>query len=1189
MWQFWIDRGGTFTDIVARAPDGSLASAKLLSVNPGHYQDATIAGIRKILQLAADAPIPSAEIEVVKIGTTVATNALLERKGAPTLLLVNRGLRDLLRIGTQQRPRLFDRAIRLPEQLYSQVAEVDGRNTADGQVLTPLDLVGAQEVLEASYHNGLRSVAVVFAHSYRFPEHETAVADLARRIGFTHVTASHEGSGLIKLVPRGQTAVVDAYLSPILHRYVQSVCDQLPGVRVCFMQSNGGLADARLFRGRNAILSGPAGGAVGAAKIGSAIGLHRLIGFDMGGTSTDVTHFDGELERGFETEISGISIQTPMMRVHTVAAGGGSICHFDGGRLRVGPASAGADPGPACYRRDGPLTVTDCNVALGRLRPELFPKIFGLSGDQALDVESVKARLGQVATGLGGWSLIAVAEGFLRIAIDNMAHAIKKVTLARGYDPRDYTLVAFGGAAGQHACAVAASLGIEKVVVPVLAGVLSAYGIGVAETRVLRQRTVALPLEARYWPNLESELSELEAAASSELAEQSMTAQQIIRRVFVRYQGSDSSIEVRATNVEQAVADFGKEHLNRYGFLMTERSLVVESVAVEGVSGEVPACSQRTRMGAPSGSATGSVQVIFEGHRRETAVYQRDALPPGATLFGPAIVAEANATTIIEPFWTGEVLATRDLILTRNWRGTRQVSASAGAVDPVQLEIFNNLFMAVAEQMGVVLQNTAYSINIKERHDYSCAVFDGRGRLIANAPHIPVHLGSMSAAVEAIIQTRGSTVKSGDAFLMNDPYSGGTHLPDLTVVTPVFWESAAPMFWVASRGHHADIGGRTPGSMPPFSQSIEEEGVLINDFQLVAEGVFQETAFCELLGRGAFPARNVRQNLGDIQAQLAANVRGVRELGSIVERYGRNVVEAYMKHVFDNAANEVRSALRSLQPGRFVQQTDTGAKIQVRIAVDQMKGSATVDFTGTTAQRSDNFNAPIAIVRAAVLYVFRTLIDRDIPLNDGCLATVQIVVPEKCFLNPSWPAAVVAGNVETSQALANALYGALGTMAAGQGTMNNLTFGDACYQYYETICGGAGAGPGFPGASAVHTHMTNSRLTDLEVLERRYPVIVDEFRIRTGSGGDGEWKGGDGAIRKLRFRQKMEVAVLSGSRLVAPFGSAGGLPGTPGRNYAVRVNGEREELGGCAQTIVGPGDSIVIETPGGGGYGRPVS
>ncbi len=1183
VWQFWIDRGGTFTDIVGRAPDGTLKTAKLLSEDPGRFRDATIPGIRTILGLVPELPIPLEEIAEVRIGTTVATNALLERKGEPTLLLVNQGLRDILRIGTQQRPRLFDRAIQLPEQLWSRVAEIAGRITSAGEVLVELDLNAAKRTLQTAFQDGFRSVSIVLAHSFRFPEHENRVADVAREIGFAQISKSHEASGLIKLVPRGQTAVVDAYLSPILRRYIEHVRRELPGVRVRFMQSNGGLAEASVFHGRNAILSGPAGGVVGAVKTGRAAGITRIIGFDMGGTSTDVSHFAGEYERAMETEISGISIRAPMLQVHTVAAGGGSICHFDGARFRVGPASAGAEPGPACYRKNGPLTVTDCNVALGRLQPDLFPKVFGRSGDQPIDRDAVFTRLRSLCAELSGWDPLAVAEGFLRVAVDNMVNAIKKITLAQGRDPRGYTLVAFGGAAGQHATAVADGLEINRVMVPQLAGVLSAYGIGAAEVRALRQKTIEKALEESNWAALTSEFSLLEQAVAEDLSQEALFSSRVARRVYLRYEGSDSSIAVEASTVDQATEIFRQRHLSWYGFVMPERALILDSIEVEMI-GEPPQVVPSWNPAARQEQIR-FADVTFQGHERRTPIYPRDELMSGARLEGPAIIAENHSTTVVEPGWGAEIAGNGDLILER-LRSRAATFAVTSAVDPVLLELFNNLFVAVAEQMGVVLQNTAYSVNIKERLDYSCAVFDRGGRLIANAPHIPVHLGSMSAAVQAIIAKHGRSVELGDAYLSNDPYAGGTHLPDLTVISPVFCQTRKPAFWVASRGHHADIGGSMPGSMPPFSQTIGEEGVLVGDLQLLARGVFQEKAFIEALEKGPFPARNTRQNLGDIQAQLAANARGVHEMRLIVERYGVAAVEAYTKHVFNNAAKEVESIVSRLNVGKFIQRTDTGAEIHVQ--VDRKGGRVKVDFTGTSAQQPDNTNAPRAIVRAVVLYVFRTLIDRDIPLNDGCLEPIQIIVPPACMLDPRWPAAVVAGNVETSQALANALVGALGIMAGSQGTMNNLTFGNSQYQYYETVCGGAGAGPGFPGASAVHTHMTNSRLTDLEILELRYPVVVEEFRIREGSGGCGKWNGGDGVIRKIVFREPMQAAILSGSRIVPPFGVDGGQSGATGRNSVIRATGETEQLAGCAQVDVVSGDAIVIETPGGGGFGRPV-
>jgi 5-oxoprolinase (ATP-hydrolysing) len=1217
-WQFWIDRGGTFTDVVACTPSGRIASLKLLSDNLDQYSDAAVEGIRRMLDLRPGEVIPADKIASVKLGTTVATNALLERKGEPTVLVITRGLADALRIGTQQRPKLFDLRIILPDPLYAEVVEVGGRFSAEGEELEPLDLTSVRESLAKVRAMGVRAAAVVCLHGYRYPQHEKAIAEVARDLGFTQVSTSHETSHLINFVNRGDTAVVDAYLSPVLRKYVDTLRQALPGIPLFFMQSNGGLADAARFQGKNSILSGPAGGSVGAAKVATRAGIDRIIGFDMGGTSTDVTHYAGEFERRFETEIAGVRICVPMMHIHTVAAGGGSICSFDGGRLRVGPESAGANPGPAAYRRGGPITVTDCNVLLGRLPPNFFPKIFGPSGDLPLDAQQVHERFSVLAAEIVSSSQKTLtpeelASGFLRIAVDNMANAIKKISVARGYDVTGYTLVTFGGAGGQHACAVADALHMERVLIDPFAGVLSAYGIGLAELRALRESSVELPLSPDGVNAAERTLSDLEQEVREELRLQHSETEKVLRKYHLRYRGTNTALPVEVESISEMIAAFQTAHRSRFGFTMDpeERGLVIAAVSVEAVGsnggplpgeeGDVRLAAQRPRM---SGSSSGSTEladlsaiasateevlpkVWFSGRWESTPVFDREKLPVGATITGPALITERTTITVVEPGWRGEITEEMDLLLTR--RAPRAIRAMIDTEsDPVLLEVFNNLFMSIAEQMGAVLQNAAYSVNIKERLDFSCALFDAQGRLVANAPHIPVHLGSMGGAVRAIIERRGGTVRAGDVFALNDPFAGGTHLPDITVVTPVFTSGKQPTFWVASRGHHADIGGITPGSMPPASTTIHEEGIRITDFLLVEQGRFRETELIELLSSGRYPARNIPQNLGDLHAQMAANEKGVRELAGLVDQFGLEGVEAYMGHVRSNAAEQARRVVDRLRPGHFIQQMDSGAEIHVRIDIDATERRAKIDFTGTSAQTADNFNAPSAIVSAAVLYVFRTLIREEIPLNDGCLDALEIVVPEGSMLAPASPAAVVAGNVETSQAIANALYGALGVLAASQGTMNNLTFGNDRYQYYETICGGAGAGCGFSGASAVHTHMTNTRLTDPEVLELRYPVILERFEIRRGSGGEGHWRGGDGVVRKLRFREPMKVAILANHRRVPPFGLEGGQPGQVGRAFILRTDGRVEVLPSCDQRDVAPDDCIVVETPGGGGYGGKV-
>jgi 5-oxoprolinase (ATP-hydrolysing) len=1182
-WQFWIDRGGTFTDIVARAPDGALRIAKLLSDNPSHYVDAAVEGIRRIFGLHPYERIPVEQIAVVKMGTTVATNALLERKGERIALVTNRGFGDVLRIGTQQRPRLFDLDIKLPDNLYQTVIECSGRISAEGNEIEKLDLARTRIAFEKLLCKGIRGLAIVLMHGFRYPRHEQALAELACDVGFTNVYPSHQTSQLVKFVDRGQTTVVDAYLSPVLRNYVNRFHSAIPGVRLLFMQSNGGLVDANHFRGKDSIISGPAGGIVGAAKAAGRAGFDRIIAFDMGGTSTDVTHYAGEFERRFETEIAGVRICAPTMHIHTVAAGGGSICRFDGARLRVGPESAGADPGPACYRRGGPITVTDCNVALGRLPPQFFPKIFGPNGDLPLDVAIVRDRFSELAEKVKNISPESLASGFLRIAVENMANAVKKISVAQGYDVTRYTLVTFGGAGGQHACAVADALGMDRVLIHPLAGVLSAFGIGLAEVRVLRERSVEKLFDRPGIEEAGKTLDELAVFAEGELLEQQRGPSCILRKLHIRYQDANTALPVNFGTADEMMESFRESHRVRFGFNWDVRPLVIASASVEAIGGNVEQIHQLERGKSPARpEPLERLEVSFKDEWRLTPVFDRTSIPPGFTIDGPAIIIEPTTTTIVEPGWIAEIAPNLDLILSRVSPAKTSIPVEA-KVNPVLLEVFANLFISIAEQMGAVLQNCAYSVNIKERLDFSCAVFDPAGRLVASAPHVPVHLGSMGNSVRAIIERRGSDVRPGDVYALNDPFAGGTHLPDITVVTPVFGSGNNPQFWVASRGHHADVGGITPGSMPPDSRTIEEEGVLITDFLLVRRREFREAAFLELMSSGRFPARNPAQNIGDIRAQIAANEKGVQELNRMVDQFGLDAVQSYMDHVRQNAASEVRSVIAKLRPGQFIQELDSGAQISVQIqpSVRNVK----IDFTGTSAQRPDNFNAPSSIVQAVILYVFRTLVQAEIPLNDGCLEAIDLILPQSSMLAPVAPAAVVAGNVETSQALANALYGALGVLAGSQGTMNNLTFGNSKYQYYETICGGAGAGRGFDGASAVHTHMTNSRLTDPEILELRYPVSVESFSIRRGSGGEGLWRGGDGVVRRIRFREAMTVAILANNRRIAPFGMEGGRPGRVGKTAILRAGGKMGELGSCAKAEVYPGDAIIIETPGGGGFG----
>jgi 5-oxoprolinase (ATP-hydrolysing) len=1196
-WQFWIDRGGTFTDVVARRPDGGLVTHKLLSENPERYRDAALEGIGALLGLGSREAIPDAAIAAVKMGTTVATNALLERKGERTALAITKGFGDALRIGYQNRPDLFARHIVLPELLYSRVIEVDERVSAAGEVLAAPDEAAARRDLEAVFADGFRSLAIVFMHGYRFAEHERRVAELARAVGFTQVSASHEVSPLIKLVSRGDTAVVDAYLSPILRRYVDQVAGELGDARLMFMQSNGGLTDARLFQGKDSILSGPAGGIVGAVETAAMGGFDKIITFDMGGTSTDVAHFDGEYERAFETQVAGVRMRAPMMRIHTVAAGGGSILTFDGARYRVGPESAGANPGPACYRNGGPLAVTDCNVMLGKIQPAHFPRVFGANGDQPLDAEVVHAKFAALAdeiaraTGQAAPKPEEVAEGFLRIAVENMANAIKKISVQRGHDVTGYVLNCFGGAGGQHACLVADALGMTRVFLHPFAGVLSAYGMGLADVRAMRERQIEAPFEAGVEAALEAAFAELEAEARREIAEQGIAEAKVRvnRKVHLRYEGTDSPLLVEFADLEAMKRAFEDSHRQRFGFVAPERKLVAEAVSAEaiGVTEAVADVEAEIAPDAAGAEPLDRVRLYAGGAWHESPLYDRDALTPGQTVDGPAIVVERTATTIVEPGWRAELTRRGHLVLARV-KPRPKTEAVGTEADPVMLEVFNNLFMSIAEQMGATLANTAYSVNIKERLDFSCAIFDPAGNLVANAPHMPVHLGSMGESIKTVIRENADTMKPGNVYVLNAPYNGGTHLPDVTVITPVFDEAGREiLFYVGSRGHHADIGGRTPGSAPPDSTTIEEEGVLIDNFLMVEEGRLRERETLELLTSGPYPCRNPTQNMADLSAQIAACETGVQEVRKMVAHFGLDVVQAYMGHVQDNAEESVRRVLDVLKDGQFVYPLDNGSEIRVRITVDRRAREATIDFTGTSPQDAGNYNAPTAVCKAAVLYVFRTLVDDEIPLNEGCLKPLKLVIPERSMISPEYPAAVIAGNTEVSQCLTDALYGALGVLASAQGTMNNFVYGNARYQNYETICGGTGAGPDHDGTSAVHSHMTNTRMTDPEVLEWRFPVRLEEFRIRRGSGGRGRHRGGDGVIRRLRFLEAMTATTLSSHRDTDPYGLQGGAAGARGRNYVERAAGRREALKGNDETEMAPGDVFVMETPGGGGFGAP--
>lgn len=1187
-WEFWIDRGGTFTDVVARAPDGALSTHKLLSENPERYKDAAVQGIREVLGLSDGAPIPDNAIRAVKMGTTVATNALLERKGERTLLLVTEGFGDLLRIGYQTRPRLFDLQIKRPELLYEQVAEIPERLQASGAVLTPLDEDALRAALSAAYAHGLRTVSVCFLHAYLNPAHELRAGEIAREVGFTQVSLSHQVSRLIKLVGRGDTTVVDAYLSPILRRYVDQVAGALDMGRACarllFMQSSGGLTDAQLFQGKDAILSGPAGGVVGMVKTAEAAGFQRLIGFDMGGTSTDVSHYAGDYERSFETEVAGVRMRAPMMDIHTVAAGGGSICTFRDGRYQVGPESAGADPGPACYRRGGPLTVTDCNVMLGKLNPDHFPHVFGPGGDQPLDAAIVLEKFNKMAaeiaqaTGQPPAKPEEVATGFLRIAVDNMANAIKKISVQRGHDVTQYTLQCFGGAGGQHACLVADALGMTRVFLHPFAGVLSAYGMGLAEIRAMQERQVDAPLSDIA--KAEAALATLSEDVRKEVADQGVSEIRVEARAHLRYDGSHQALEVPFGPAPQMQADFEAAHQARFGFTSPERAILFDMVSAEaiGATGEAPAAMARDGAPAPLAQVP-----VYLGGTTDVPLYDRETLGAGSRLMGPAIITEPTGTNMVEPGWAAEVDALGNLILTRV-EAMAQLHAAGTQADPVLLEVFNNLFMSIADQMGATLANTSWSVNIKERLDFSCAIFDAKGDLVANAPHVPVHLGSMSDSIKTVMRENAGAIFEGDAFMLNSPYNGGTHLPDVTVVTPVF-VGGQILFWLGARGHHADIGGRTPGSGPPDSTHIADEGVLIDNFRLVERGSLREQAARDLLASGRYPCRNIDQNMADLKAQVAANETGRQELLKVVTQYGADVVTAYMGHVQDNAEECVRRVIDRLSNGSFTYPMDHGAQVVVNVTVDRAARQATVDFTGTSAQHAGNYNAPFSICRAVVLYVFRTMVGADIPLNEGCLKPLNIVAPEGTMLNPAYPAAVIAGNTEVSQATCNALYGALHVIACSQATMNNFIWGNADFQNYETIAGGTGAGPGFQGCDAVQSHMTNTRMTDPEVLEKRFPVRLERFAIRHGSGGAGQWSGGAGVIRRLRFLAPVTVTTLSSHRIIPPFGVEGGEPGAVGVNSAEFPDGRRVTLQGNDEIALPAGGLFEMLTPGGGGWG----
>ncbi|MTH96787.1 hydantoinase B/oxoprolinase family protein [Roseibium sp. RKSG952] len=1188
-WDFWVDRGGTFTDIVGRAPDGTIHPHKVLSENPEAYRDAAIQGIRELMGVANGAPIPADEIATVKMGTTVATNALLERKGERTALFITRGFRDGLEIGYQARPDIFAKEIIKPELLYEAVHEISERVRADGTLETALDADDARNKMQAAYEDGIRSIAIVLMHAYAFPAHEQALKAIAEEIGFPQISVSHEVSPLMKLVGRGDTTVVDAYLSPILRRYVEQVEGELgEGPRLMFMQSSGGLTAANLFQGKDAILSGPAGGVVGAVQTSKMAGFGQIIGFDMGGTSTDVCHFDGEYERAFETEVAGVRMRAPMMMIHTVAAGGGSILHYKDGRFQVGPDSAGANPGPACYRRGGPLTVTDANLMTGKLAPEFFPKIFGPNRDEPLDGDVVRGKFEQLAAEIGdGRSPEEVADGFLRIAVENMANAIKKISVQRGYDVTEYALTCFGGAGGQAGCRVADSLGMKTVILHPFSGILSAYGMGLADIRADRQKAVVKTLDETLMPELAALRDELAAVTEAELEKQGIDAKDRSTKAtaHLRYDGTDTPLPVALGDVTEMRTAFEDAHRKQFGFAYESKPMVVEALEVETFGGGAGLSEQNRTLIRIEAEAAKTTDMFSDGTWHTANIFKREALRPGMKVTGPALIIEPHATIVVEDGWQAEINAKDHVILNRIVE-LKRTDAIGTHADPVMLEVFNNLFMSIAEQMGVTLQNTAYSVNIKERLDFSCAVFNADGALVANAPHMPVHLGSMDRSVETVIKLNEGKIKPGDVFALNAPYNGGTHLPDITVVSPVFDDDGKDiLFWAASRGHHADVGGSAPGSMTPRATNVDEEGVLFDNFKIVDQGRFREEELVRVLTDHPYPARNPHQNVADLSAQIAANEKGIQELRKMVGHFGLDVVQAYMGHVQDNAEESVRRVIEALKDSEYAYPTDQGSLIKVKITVDKDKREATVDFTGTSPVSPNNFNAPEPVTRAAVLYCFRVMVEGDIPMNAGCLKPINIIIPDGCMLRPSYPAAVVAGNVETSQHVTNALFAALGGMANAQGSMNNLTFGNETYQYYETICSGSPAGPGFNGTDGVHTHMTNSRLTDPEVLEFRFPILLEDFHIRKGSGGTGKWQAGDGTKRTLRFLERMDCAILGSHRKVTPKGMAGGADGSVGRTEVRRLDGSTDVLEGCDQTVLEAGEAVTVITPTAGGWG----
>ena len=1153
MWTFWIDRGGTFTDIVSIDPEGETRVVKTPS-RQTTGADPVIAAIRILMGVTDCEPFPAGRIASIRIGTTVATNALLERKGARTLLVTTEGFADALAIGDQTRPNLFALDIAARAIFHERVVEADERLSSDGAVVRPLDRAGLAHALKTARAEGLESVAIAFLHSDLNPAHEQAARDLARAAGFDHVTVSSEASPLPRFLPRAETAVADAYLTPTLAYYVDRLTAQTGGAPLYFMTSGGGLARAGAFKGRDAILSGPAGGAVGVARVAAETGVEAVLGFDMGGTSTDVCRFAGVLERKTTATVAGLTVRAPMLDVQTVAAGGGSVLSFDGLRARVGPHSAGAEPGPAAYGLGGPATVTDANLVLGRLDPLHFPALFGLTRDRPLDVAASECSLRELADAMGTGSAAEAAEGFLAIAVEQIAAAVSALSTQRGFDPRDHTMVAFGGAAGQIACQVADALGISKILCPAYASVLSAWGIGHATLRATRQEGLERPLDASGLSAAHVLFERVEADSIAAVLAQGATAASVRRTFNIRYAESDTVLPIEPGDIAETRRAFEVAHQRLFGFVESDQVPVIESVEVEA----------------------------FEDH---APVYHHDSAAGdlASKVGGPFLIVRPTTQIWVAPGWSAVPDSGGLIRLTRSAAATHPMSSEL--CDPVTLELFNRRFTGVAEAMGAALERTARSVNIKERLDFSCALFGADGELVANAPHMPVHLGSMGASVKAV-RLRHPIFRPGDAFALNNPYAGGTHLPDITVIMPVFHgPDANPAFFVAARGHHADVGGVQPGSMPPFSRTIDEEGVLLDALPILEAGVFLDSDVRAALNAGTYPSRATDRNIADMKAQVAACRAGAEAVRQKIDNHGLETVSRYMGWVQDNAEACVRRAIGGLKDGEARVPMDGGGEIVVRVTVDRERGEATLDFRDSHDELTSNFNAPSAIVDAAALYVFRTLVDDDIPLNAGCLKPLKVLVREGSMLAPRPPRAVVAGNVETSQHIVDALYEALGVMANAQGSMNNFTFGDSERQYYETLCGGAGATASAPGAHAVHTHMTNSRLTDPEILERRFPVRVEAFQRRAGSGGEGAHAGGDGAVRQIRFLEPMQAALLSTRRDHAPRGLNGGGDGLAGRQSLIAASGAVRELSGCFTIDVAAGDVIEIETPGGGGFG----